>query len=129
MNKVIRQLGFGFLALYLILFGALVYWQVISTERLSSKAGNNRAILRQYERPRGIIATSDGVVVAQSRPTTDTDNPYQRVYPEGDVTLTSPDTLPFGSAPLNLNGSGVTNSPVTPQPNNSWLSATSSEVA
>jgi hypothetical protein len=36
MNKVIRRLGFGFLALYLILFGALVYWQVISTERLSS---------------------------------------------------------------------------------------------
>ena len=86
MNKVIRQLGFGFLTLYLILFRALVYWQVISTERLSGEAGNNRAIVRQYERLRGIIATSDGVVVAQSRPTNDTDNPYQRVYPEGDLT-------------------------------------------
>ena len=64
MNKVIRQLGFGFLALYLILFGALIYGQVISTERLSSEAGNNRALLRQYERPRGKIVTSDGVVVA-----------------------------------------------------------------
>ena len=61
MNKVIRQLGFGLFALYLILFGALIYWQVVSTERLSSEEGNNRAILRQYERPRGIIVTSDGI--------------------------------------------------------------------
>ena len=102
MNKAIRQLGFGLFALYLILFGALIYWQVISSERLSSKAGNNRAILRQYERPRGIIATNDGVVVAQSRPSPDTDNPYQRVYPEGDLYahLTGYFTLRLGATQL-----------------------------
>ena len=102
MNKVIRQLGFGFLALYLILFGALIYWQVISTERLSSEAGNNRALLRQYERPRGEIVTSDGIVVALSRATPTADNPYQRMYPEGDLYahLTGYFTLRLGATQL-----------------------------
>jgi len=102
MNKVIRQLGFGLFALYLILFGALIYWQVVSTERLSSEEGNNRAILRQYERPRGIIVTSDGIVAAQSRATPDADSPFQRIYPQGDLYahLTGYFTLRLGSTQL-----------------------------
>ena len=102
MNKVIRQLGFGLFALYLILFGALIYWQVVSTERLSSEEGNNRALLRQYERPRGIISTTDGVVIAQSRPTLNTDNPYQRIYPQGDLYahLTGYFTMRLGATQL-----------------------------
>src|SRR6056300_613759 len=102
MNKVIRQLGFGLFALYLIWFGALIYWQVVSTERLSSEEGNNRAILRQYERPRGIIVTSDGIVAAQSRATPDADFPFQRVYPQGDLYahLTGYFTLRLGSTQL-----------------------------
>ena len=102
MNKIIRQLGFGLFALYLILFGALIYWQVVSTERLSSEEGNNRAILRQYERPRGIIVTSDGIVAAQSRATPEAESPFQRIYPQGDLYahLTGYFTLRLGSTQL-----------------------------
>ena len=70
MNKAIRQLEIGFLQRFLILFSSLGCLQVISTERLSLETrNNNRAILRQYEQPKGILATSDRVVAAQSRST------------------------------------------------------------
>ena len=102
MNRSIRQLGVGFVVLYVVLFGALLYWQVISTERLASEEGNNRALLRQYERPRGEIVTSDGIVVARSIATLNSDSPYQRSYPEGELYahLTGYMTLRLGSTQL-----------------------------
>lgn len=45
---------------------------------------NTRAILRDFTRPRGAIATADGVVIAKSVPSNDRYQ-YQRVYPTKDL--------------------------------------------
>ena len=45
---------------------------------------NTRAILRDFSRPRGAIATADGVVIAKSVASND-QYKYQRQYPTGDL--------------------------------------------
>jgi peptidoglycan glycosyltransferase len=66
MNRQIRQLAAGFMALYISLFVALNYWQVERQEDLNSRVDNKRQILREFNQPRGPIITADGVVVADS---------------------------------------------------------------
>ena len=90
------------MALYLVLFGALSYWQIGTTEQLAASDDNTRALIRQYDRPRGPIVTADGVVVARSVATASAANTYQRTYPEGDLYahLTGYHTLRLGSTQL-----------------------------
>lgn len=88
MNRQIRQLAFVLMALYLVLFAALNYWQVEHTDELASQPGNTRARIREFNRPRGQIITADGVVVARSviAPLGEsTDVKYTRQYPTGDL--------------------------------------------
>ena len=88
MNRKIHQLAFVLMALYVVLFATLNYWQVGHTDELASEPGNTRAIERQFNKPRGPIVTADGVVVARSiaRPQgLDTDVKYLRQYPTGDL--------------------------------------------
>ncbi len=87
MNRQIRQLAVGLMVLYVVLFGALNFWQVDRTEELASEPGNTRALIKQFDTPRGPIVTADGVVVAQSieRPDREADVRFQRVYPTGDL--------------------------------------------
>ena len=87
MNRKIRQLAVVLIGLYVVLFLALNYWQVDRTEELASQPGNTRALIRQFERPRGPIVTADGVVVARSTVIDDpeSDVTYQREYPTGDL--------------------------------------------
>ena len=61
MNRQIRQLAGALIILYVILFAALNYWQVNRTEELASEPGNTRALIRQFDTPRGPIVTADGV--------------------------------------------------------------------
>jgi peptidoglycan glycosyltransferase len=86
-NRKIRQLAVGLIGLYVVLFGALNFWQVDRTEELASEPGNTRALIKQFDSPRGRIVTADGVVVAESieRDDPDTDVRYQRVYPTGEL--------------------------------------------
>jgi penicillin-binding protein A len=86
MNKQIRRLAVGLLALYLALFVQLNVLQVGREKELNANPKNNRQTIRDFNRPRGPIVTADGVVIAQSVPTTgDATFDYQRVYPTGDL--------------------------------------------
>jgi peptidoglycan glycosyltransferase len=86
MNRQIRQLAGALIALYVILFAALNYWQVDRTDELESKPGNTRALIRQFDTPRGPIISADAVVLAQSvQSPGDSDVKYERRYPTGDL--------------------------------------------
>ncbi|HEX2274075.1 MAG TPA: penicillin-binding protein 2, partial [Acidimicrobiales bacterium] len=56
--------------------------QVIEADRLNDHPANTRAVVRDFARPRGVIQTADGVVVATSTPT---GGEFERLrtYPEG----------------------------------------------
>jgi peptidoglycan glycosyltransferase len=85
MNKRITRLGIGLLVCYVALFVQLNRLQVFQADALDHHPENFRGIQRDFDRPRGAIATADGVVVARSL---DTPNePYERlrVYPEGEL--------------------------------------------
>ncbi|MDH3754151.1 MAG: penicillin-binding protein 2, partial [Acidimicrobiia bacterium] len=58
--------------------------QVYGADRLEENPNNTRAIIRDFGRERGIIATADGVVVARSLEVDD-DLERERQYPEGDL--------------------------------------------
>ena len=74
------------IGLYVMLFAALNYWQVSRTEQLAAEPGNTRALIRQFDTPRGPIITADGVVVARSvQAPGDSDVKFERIYPTGDL--------------------------------------------
>jgi peptidoglycan glycosyltransferase len=83
-NRQIKGVGLVMMVLFLALFVQVNYLQIIKAEDLNKHPANTRAIVRDFSRPRGVIQTSDGVVLAQSVPT---DNEFERLrqYPEGDL--------------------------------------------
>jgi peptidoglycan glycosyltransferase len=100
MNRRIRQLAVGIMACYVVLFVALNYWQVGRKPELDARFDNTRALLREFNRPRGPIITSDGVVAAVSFPTRPGEPyEYRREYPTGDLLadITGYYTFAFGS--------------------------------
>ncbi len=114
MNRQIRQLAFGLMACYVVLFVALNYWQVGRKTELDARFDNTRQVLREFNKPRGPIVTTDGVVVARSF-----DNPpgsryeYSREYPAGDLlaNVTGYFTFAFGSTQVErLHGDVLTGS-------------------
>jgi peptidoglycan glycosyltransferase len=103
MNRQIRQLAAALMALYLLLFGALNYWQVGHTEELASRPSNTRALIRQFDSPRGRIITADGTVIARSEQAIGvTDVSYQRIYPTRELfaNITGYYTFGLGSTQL-----------------------------
>ena len=102
MNKQIRRLAGGLLVCYLILFVQLNLLQVVKRDELATNTNNNRAVLRDFDKPRGEIVAADGVVVAMSVPSTDTEFKYQRVYPTADLfaNVTGYYTYAFGATKL-----------------------------
>ncbi len=110
MNRQIRQLAAVLIALYVVLFAGLNYWQVNRTEELATEAGNTRALIREFDTPRGQIVTADGVVVARSVPAPeDSDVAFEREYPTGDLFahVTGYHTFGLGSTQLERTKSGV----------------------
>jgi len=102
-NRQIRKLVAGLLALYVALFAALNVTQVARQEQLADNPLNNRQTIRDFNRPRGQIVTADGVVVAESVPVPGSDQfSYQRSYPTGDLfsNVTGYYTFGFGSTQL-----------------------------
>ncbi|MGI9645252.1 MAG: peptidoglycan D,D-transpeptidase FtsI family protein [Ilumatobacteraceae bacterium] len=87
MNRQIRQLAVGLMACYVALFVALNYWQVGQKQELDARFDNTRAVLREFNKPRGPIVTADGVVIARSLPNPDeaADSEFVREYPTGDL--------------------------------------------
>jgi penicillin-binding protein A len=110
MNRQIRQLAMALIALYVVLFAALNYWQVGRTEELASQPGNTRALIKQFDSPRGPIVTADDVIVARSvQSPGDSDVKYQRQYPTGDLFahITGYHTFGLGSTQLEETESDV----------------------
>ena len=85
MNKRISRLGVGLVLCYVLLFLQLNRIQVFQADELNHHPENFRQIQRDFDRPRGAIATADGVVVARSVETPG--EPYERLrlYPEGEL--------------------------------------------
>jgi penicillin-binding protein A len=102
-NRRIRQLAVALMACYIALFASLNYWQVGRTEELAAEPENTRALLREFDKPRGPIVTADGVVVAQSVPAAaGSAVDFVRNYPLGDLfaNVTGYHTFGLGSTQL-----------------------------
>ncbi len=84
MSRQIRNLGVFLVACYAALFLQVNRLTVFQAEELQDKPGNNRAVERDFARPRGTIETADGVVLAESVPSKDRFK-FQRRYPTGDL--------------------------------------------
>ena len=100
MNRQIRQLALGLMACYVVLFVALNYWQVGRKQELDARFDNTRQVLREFNKPRGPIVTSDGIIAAVSYPTAPGEPyDYRREYPTGDLLadITGYFTFAFGS--------------------------------
>jgi peptidoglycan glycosyltransferase len=65
-NKQIRRLGIALLVCYAALFAMLNYWQVIGADELNDDPRNTRAIVRDFNAPRGDISSADGILLAES---------------------------------------------------------------
>src|SRR3954468_13212282 len=84
MNRQIRRLGLAMLVLFGALFVELNIVQVVRAKEYDDKPQNTRAVVRDYERPRGQIVSADGKVLARSVEVPGTDK-RKREYPEHDL--------------------------------------------
>lgn len=84
MDRSIRRLGGFMILLFSALFVQLNYIQVLRASDLNVRPGNNRPIEAAFNRPRGTMATADGVLLARSVESGDRFQ-YQREYPEGEL--------------------------------------------
>ncbi|HVF76018.1 MAG TPA: penicillin-binding transpeptidase domain-containing protein [Acidimicrobiales bacterium] len=84
MDRQIRRLGIVLMGLFVLLFLQLNNLQVLQADKLANAPGNTRNATRDFSRPRGIIQTADGVVLARS---VDVDTAFkrQRQYPEAEL--------------------------------------------
>jgi peptidoglycan glycosyltransferase len=103
-NRQLRRLGAGLLACYVALFVMITWIQVVRADDLNEATwqcrrpdqprteppedacANNRAILRDFDRPRGQILSADGTVLAETiAAAEDSRFEFQRRYPTGDL--------------------------------------------
>ncbi len=99
MNDQIRKVGLALLVCFVALFAQLNWLQLFGADRLEANPNNTRAIIRDFGRDRGIIATADGVIVARSVEVEDNELGRERQYPEGDLYahITGAQTFNFGA--------------------------------
>ena len=84
MDKQIRKLGVVLMVLFAALFLQLNRIQIVQADKLANAPGNTRKATRDFSRPRGVIQTADGAVLARSTPV---EGPFEhlRQYPEHDL--------------------------------------------
>jgi peptidoglycan glycosyltransferase len=70
------------MVLFVAMAAQLANLQVVQASRLNHNPLNTRQVVADFSRPRGVIQTADGLVLAQSVPSHD-QYKYQRVYPHG----------------------------------------------
>lgn len=80
----IRRVAKFVFVLMLILVGQLTYLQLINAQSLENDPHNVRTLINRFNRPRGIIETADGELVAYSERSND-ELKYQRFYPTADL--------------------------------------------
>jgi peptidoglycan glycosyltransferase len=84
MDRSIRRLGVFLMLCFCALFVQLNFIQVYRATDLNTKPSNDRSVVQAFSRPRGTMATADGVLLARSVPSNDRFQ-YQRQYPEGEL--------------------------------------------
>ncbi len=82
MNRQIRLVGAGMIVLFVALFIQLNYLQVVRAGSLNHDPRNGRAVVKEFDTPRGDIVSAEGITLAHSQPTTDQFK-YVRQYPQG----------------------------------------------
>jgi penicillin-binding protein A len=97
-NRALRRMSIAVLVMFLLLLININYLQGFEPASLANKPGNSRAFYAaQNSYERGSIVTSDGVTIAASKPSTDSNDSikYQRYYPDGPAyaPITGYDTL------------------------------------
>ncbi|HYZ54129.1 MAG TPA: penicillin-binding protein 2 [Streptosporangiaceae bacterium] len=94
MNRALRRISIAVLVMFVLLLANVNYLQAFEANSLASKPGNVRAFEAQYQYQRGEITTSDGKVIAESKPVGGIYK-YQRYYPQGPeyAPVTGYDTL------------------------------------
>jgi peptidoglycan glycosyltransferase len=83
MNRELRRLSIVLLAMFLALFGATSWIQVIQVDTLAENPNNTRALYDSYQVQRGAIIAG-GAAIAYSVPSDDVYS-FQRVYNDGDM--------------------------------------------
>ena len=84
MDKRITRLGVFLIFCYVALFVQLNRVQVLDRSELVADPSNTRAIIRDFDRPRGSIVSADGVLLAESVITGEGARfDRERHYPEG----------------------------------------------
>lgn len=86
MDRRIRRLGIGLVALFALLFAQLSYVQVIAADDIKAKPANaRRQIIAEYRVERGSILSADGLVLAKSvrNPERRAELRFRRTYPDG----------------------------------------------
>lgn len=101
MNRALRRISIAVLVMFVLLLVNVNYIQGFDTASLASKPGNSRAFYAaQNQYQRGNIVTSDGVTIATSTLSSNSNDSikYQRKYPYGPVyaPVTGYDTI-FGA--------------------------------
>ena len=81
MNRSIRGFGIVMMLLFAALVAQLTNLQVVQAHKFDSDPRNTRQEVADFSRPRGVIQTADGVILAESVPSKD-QYKYQRVYPQ-----------------------------------------------
>ena len=87
MNRRIRRLGIGLLALFALLFGQIAYVQVFAASSISQNPANaTRQYIAEYRIQRGPILAADGTAIAISKRAKGASiYKYQRFYPQGNL--------------------------------------------
>ena len=83
MNQAIRNSWIAAIAMFVLIFGALSYVQVVGADELKANAWNRRAILQNYCNDRGAIIVG-GSPVAESVPATESCK-FQRTYSQPEL--------------------------------------------
>jgi peptidoglycan glycosyltransferase len=99
MNRQIRRVAVFVLALFLLMFSAPFYWQVVEGDKLANDPRNARKLFKEYSLERGKMVLPDGQPVAISVATPDALK-FQRTYPQGEHygMVTGYYSLVFGSS-------------------------------
>jgi peptidoglycan glycosyltransferase len=117
MNRQIRRLGYAFIALFVLLFGAVNYIQVYAASDLANNPANQRLLLQEYNVHRGqILARDERTILATSKATKEKLK-YLRVYPRASLYagITGYYSVVFGRYGLE-------------QSQNEWLAGRASEL-
>jgi penicillin-binding protein A len=82
LNRALRRISVAILVMFVLLLININYLQGFEPASLATKPNNARAFEAQFQYQRGDIETSDGVIIAESTPSSDVYK-FQRKYPHG----------------------------------------------